>query len=53
MQEVETRGRRGRKRILGNADPKKLKIWLAEGPKKHGFESDTWQLDTILETLKR
>ena len=45
--------RRGRKRILGNADLKKLKIWLVEGSKKHGFESDTWQLDTILEMLKR
>ena len=43
------RRHRGRKRVLGNADLKRLKIWLAEGPEKHGFESDTWQLDTILE----
>ena len=46
------RKRRGRKGVLSNADLKRPRRWLVEGPEKHGFKSDTWQLDTILEMIR-
>ena len=45
--------RRNRKRILDNAVLKKLKRWLADGPRAHGFKSTDWHLDMILDLLGR
>ena len=47
------RKRRGRRRILGNADLKRLNRWLDDTPEKHGFRSLSWQFDMILKLIKR
>ena len=48
-----SRKRRGRKRMLGNADLKRLNRWLDDTPEKHGFKSLSWQFDMILKLIKR
>ena len=42
----------GRKRILGNAGLRKLKVLLAGGPDRQGYGSDAWHPDTILELIR-
>ena len=48
-----SRKRRGRRRMLGNADLKRLNRWLDDTPEKHGFKSLSWQFDMILKLIKR
>ena len=43
----------GRKRILGNSDLKQIKRWVYRDPAVYGFESASWHIDMVYETVKR
>ncbi len=47
------RMRRGRKSKMPKSFSKTIRAWLNNEPKKYGFESGSWQLNLVLEMIRR
>ena len=47
------RGHRGRKTKLPRSIFRTVRKWLTREPEEYGFESDSWQLNLILEMIRR